>query len=164
MSTMTAARVAPRPASTTSRVVPRPTRLRVVDATPKHQSHTGFVLLCFALVLGGLMSGLLLNTARAEGSFVLSDLRSQTTTLHDTKVTIQAELSEHRSPATLAQRADRLGMVPSPSTAVLRLSDGSVIGVAAVVEGTDRLTVDTSSVGTSTERAGTGTEDATKEG
>jgi len=33
-------------------------------------------------------------------------------------------------------------MVPSPSTAILRLSDHSLVGVAATVDGNKTLTVD----------------------
>lgn len=169
MSQMTAARVAPRPAGTPSRAgAVRPTRLRVVDAAPTHRSHTGFVLLCAVLVIAGLMTALVLNTARAEGSFTLSDLRSTTTQLHDTKVTLQAELADHRSPQTLAARAAGLGMAPSPSTAVLRLSDSTVIGVADVAQAPPPPTVAPSSEATRA-AAGAGpaaarTEDATEEG
>ncbi|QDO88303.1 hypothetical protein FNH13_08065 [Ornithinimicrobium ciconiae] len=135
MSQMTLARTAPK-------VAPRArAALRVVDATPKTQSHTGFVLLCMALVVLGLLSALLLNTARAESSFTLADLRKEQTLLHDTRVTLEAELSAKRSPETLAVEAERLGLVPSPSTAVLRLSDNTVLGVAASVDAQDSFTV-----------------------
>lgn len=138
MSLMTVAR----PAFRTSRTAPAPrARLRVVDATPKTQSHAGFVVLCIGLVVAGLLSALMLNIQRAESSFVLSDLRAEQTQLHDTRVTLEAELSMKRSPETLAVEAERLGLVPSPSTAVLRLSDKEVLGVAAQVDPTDSFTV-----------------------
>lgn len=141
MSQMTAARPLTR-ARTAPKVAPRQrARLRVVDAAPTTQSHTGFVILCIALVVAGLLSALLLNTARAESSFTLSDLRSEQTRLHDTRVTLEAELSARRSPESLAVEADRLGLVPSPSTAVLRLSDNQVLGVAASVDPLDSFTV-----------------------
>ncbi|WP_154402248.1 hypothetical protein [Ornithinimicrobium cavernae] len=138
MSQMTIAR-ATRPAR--ARTAPQRPTLRVVDASPKVQSHTGFVVLCLALVVGGLLSALLLNTARAESSFTLSDLRAEQTRLHDTRITLEAELSQARSPETLATAATDLGLVPSPSTAVLRLSDNQVLGVAAQVDPTDSFTV-----------------------
>ena len=143
MSQMTVARAIARPARTARpSAAPRQRpRLRVVDAAPAIQSHTGFVVLCIALVLGGLLAGLLLNTARAESSFNLSDLNKQQTRLHDTKVTLAAELSAKESPEALAVEAERLGLVPSPSTAVLRLSDHTVLGVAASVDPTDSFTV-----------------------
>lgn len=140
MSQMTLARTAPKVAPR-ARTAPRRPALRVVDATPQARSHTGFVVLCIALVVLGLLSALLLNTARAESSFTLSDLRKEQTVLHDTRVTLEAELSHKRSPETLAVEAERLGLVPSPSTAVLRLSDNTVLGVAASVDPSDSFTV-----------------------
>lgn len=101
------------------------------------------MLLCLALVVAGLLSALLLNTARAESSFVLSDLKAETTRLHDQRVTLEAELAMEQSPDQLAKKANRLGMEPSPSTAVLRLSDGAVIGVAAGVQDGRPFTVAT---------------------
>lgn len=136
MSQMTVARAITRPSAPRQRA-----RLRVVDAAPTTQSHTGFVVLCIALVVAGLLGALLLNTARAESSFTLSDLRQEQTVLHDTRVTLEAELSHKRSPETLAVEAEALGLVPSPSTAVLRLSDHTVLGVAASVDPTDSFTV-----------------------
>lgn len=138
MSQMAVARTAraARPAAPRQRAA-----LRVVDAAPATRSHAGFVVLCLALVVAGLLSALLLNTARAESSFTLSDLRAQQTELHDTRVTLEAQLSEQRSPEALAAAAEDLGLVPSPSTAVLRLSDNQVLGVAAQVDPADSRTV-----------------------
>lgn len=138
MSQMAVARTArvARPAAPRKRAA-----LRVVDAAPTTRSHAGFVVLCLALVVAGLLSALLLNTARAESSFTLSDLSSEQTQLHDTRVTLEAELSQQRSPETLAAAAEDLGLVASPSTAVLRLSDNQVLGVAAQVDPADSSTV-----------------------
>jgi len=128
--------------STRTRPAPRKRpALQVVDAAPRARSHTGFVILCLALVVGGLLSALLLNTARAEGSFTLSSLATQQTRLHDTRITLEAELSKVQSPEHLAEAAEDLGLVSSPSTAVLRLSDNTVLGVAAQVDPADSRTV-----------------------
>lgn len=153
MSQMAVARTARslRTGARTTTTARRRAALRVVDATPKTQSHTGFVLLCITLVVGGLLGALMLNIARAESSFTLSDLRREQTQLHDTRVTLEAELSQKRSPETLAVAAEDLGLVPSPSTAVLRLSDNQVLGVAAQVDPADSRTVVTPFV-TSAER------------
>lgn len=153
MSQSTLARVAPRGATArtgragSARSAPgtRQARLRLVDAAPSRQGNTGFALLCIGLVLGGLMCALMLNMARGEGSFTLGALRAEQTRLHDERVTLEAQLADLRSPDTLADKAKDLGLVPSPSTAVLRLSDGAVLGVAAGVDGNDTFTVETSS-------------------
>ncbi|WP_228387099.1 hypothetical protein, partial [Ornithinicoccus halotolerans] len=125
---------------------PRRERLRLVDALPQRQSATGFAVLCIALLGGALIAALLLNTWRAEASFVASDLRAEATELHDTRVTLEEAVARTTSPANLAAEAEELGLQPSPSTAVLRLSDGAVLGVAATVTEEGPLTVDTSSV------------------
>ncbi|GAA1142204.1 hypothetical protein [Ornithinicoccus hortensis] len=176
MSQMTAARAprgavrasragAARPAPGNRQTTQRP-RLRIVDAAPRRQGNTGFALLCIALVLGGLMAALMLNMARGEGAFTLGALTAEQTRLHDERVTLEAELSVLSSPETIAKEADKLGMVPSPSTAVLRLSDGAVLGVAAGVDGNQTFTVVTSSTTDETtsgsdaeEGAGSGTTD-----
>ncbi len=151
MSQMTATatatvRVAPRPLRT-PRTPTRP-RLRVVHAAPVQGSHVGYGMLCAGLVICGLLMMLVLNTVRAEGSFVLSDLRAEQARLDARQVTLESELALLRSPDNLARRAEGLGMVPSPSTAVLRLSDGVVLGVAAGVEGDRPFTVDLPAPGT----------------
>lgn len=121
-------------------------RAQVVDAAPA-TSHTGFRLLCLLVVLAACAAVLLLNTARAEGSYTLARLAAEQTQLHDTRVTLEAELSDLRSAETLAENARRLKMVPSTSTATLRLSDGSITGVASKVEGTRTITVDLPATG-----------------
>lgn len=155
MSQMTAARAPRGAAARTARTgtarpspgtrQPQRPRLRIVDAAPKRQGNTGFALLCIALVLGGLMAALMLNMARGEGAFTLGALTAEQTRLHDERVTLEAELNTLSSPETIAAEAEKLGMVPSPSTAVLRLSDGAVLGVAAGVDGNQTFTVETSS-------------------
>ncbi len=137
MSQLTLARDLPhgfRPRIRPGALTPRPTRLRVVNAMSRDHNHSAFALLCLALVLAGLLSALMLNMARAESSYVLGDLRGQSTELHDQRVTLQAELAGVSSPEALARQAQELGLVPSPSTAVLRLSDGRMLGVASAVD------------------------------
>ena len=121
-------------------------RTRVVDAAPA-VAHAGFRVLCLLVVLGAFASVLLLNTARAEGSYILSRLGSEATALHDQKVTLEAELANLESAETLAENARRLKMVPSTSTATLRLSDGAITGVASKVDGGRAITVDLPATG-----------------
>lgn len=125
-------------------------RTKVVDAAPA-TAHTGFRILCLLIVVAAFTAVLLLNTARAEGSYVLSRLAAEQTTLHDTRVTLQAELDNLESAETLADNARKLKMVPSTSTATLRLSDGSITGVASKVDGNRTITVDLPSTGVATD-------------
>ncbi|WP_122260588.1 hypothetical protein [Ornithinimicrobium cerasi] len=121
-------------------------RTRVQDAAPA-AGHTGFMVMCLLLVMATFTAVLLLNTSRAEGSYVMSRLTVEQTALHDTKVTLQAELADLESSESLAAAARKLKMVPSTSTATLRLSDGSLTGVASKVDGGRTLTVDLPSTG-----------------
>ena len=130
MSQMTsAARVAARPlhrptTTTTS------TRLRVVTGAPPHHGGAAFGIICATLLAAGLIGLLLLNTALAQGSFTLHDLRATSDRLTDTENALTQSLQSSQSPANLAASAARMGMVPAQSVAFLRLSDGRVIGVA----------------------------------
>ncbi|MGB3257051.1 MAG: hypothetical protein WBG89_10560 [Ornithinimicrobium sp.] len=144
MSQMTASapRYAPDPTRARGRRVSGATPLRVVHAAPKTVTHVWFAMMLGALIIGGLLVMLMLNMARAEGSFVLSDLRSEHATLEAERATLESELADASSPASLAKKAESLGMVASPSTATVRLSDHAVSGVAAVVEDGKTFTVD----------------------
>ena len=127
MSQMTsAARAGARPLHRPIAATPR---LRVVTgATPRQGA--AFGIICVTLLAAGLIGLLLLNTALAQGSFTLHDLRATSGRLVDTEDVLTQSLEASKSPASLAARAAKMGMVPSQSAAFLRLSDGRVIGVA----------------------------------
>lgn len=133
------------------RALARPTaradrRTRVQDAAPT-AGHAGFVALCLLIVMATFTAVLLLNTARAEGSYVMARLGAQSTELHDTRVTLQTRLAELESSENLAKEARRLKMVPTTSTATLHLSDGALTGVASMVDGNRTITVDLPATG-----------------
>lgn len=135
-----AARLDPRPVREAAR--PSRPRLRVVHSAPLPATHMGYGMLCAALALGGLLLMLVLNTARAEGSFELGSLQSTTSELSARQVSLQSELATRRAPDSLAAQATDLGLVPSPSTAVLRLSDAHVLGVAGGTQAGRAFTVE----------------------
>lgn len=129
MSQQTAtARVASR--APARRVAAPPQPLRVVPAAVGHPGNGVFAALCMTLLCAGLFGLLMLNTAMAEGSFTLHNLQSTSGELADTQDALTQAIDAQRSPANLAARATRLGMVPADSAAFLRLSDGKVLGVA----------------------------------
>ena len=109
---------------------PRPS-LRVVAAPVAEHGRTVFVLACLALLVGGLITLLLINTALAQGSFRLHELSSNSRQLADQSQALNEDIAGQASPGRLSQRAAGLGMVPSGSVAFLRLSDGKVLGVAS---------------------------------
>jgi hypothetical protein len=99
------------------------------------------------LLTAGLVALLMLNTAMAEGSFTLNNLQSTSGELADTQEALSQSIDAQSSPAALAARAARLGMVPADSAAFLRLSDGKVLGVASVAKPDPGFTVVTAPQG-----------------
>jgi len=117
-----------------SRVLNRPSTpvpgLRVVTGAPLRRGSAAFGIICATLLAVGLVGLLLLNTVLAQGSFTLHDLRATSDQLSDTQGALTQSLAASKSPASLATRATRMGMLPGGSAAFLRLSDGKVVGVA----------------------------------
>lgn len=111
-----------------------PQKLRVVPGAAGHPGNGLFAALCMALLVGGLLVLLMLNTSMAEGSFTLHRLQATSGELTDTEDALTQAIDAQRSPANLAARAAGLGMVPADSAAFLRLRDGAVLGVAKPAE------------------------------
>ncbi|WP_405680042.1 MULTISPECIES: hypothetical protein [unclassified Streptomyces] len=92
-----------------------------------------FVLLVVALLAGGLISLLLLNSALNEGSFQLSKLKKETTALTDEEQALQRDVDGYSAPDALQRRAQELGLVPGGSPVFIG-PDGKVAGSAAAAE------------------------------
>ncbi|MFD9269019.1 hypothetical protein ACFWB1_30795 [Streptomyces goshikiensis] len=89
-----------------------------------------FVLLVVALLGGGLISLLLLNSALNEGSFQLTKLKRETTALTDEEQALQRDVDGYSAPDALQRRAHELGLVPGGSPVFIG-PDGKVAGSAA---------------------------------
>ncbi|MFJ6795754.1 hypothetical protein [Streptomyces sp. NPDC091268] len=104
---------------------------RALAGTPAGQAaRTPFVLLVVALLGGGLISLLLLNSALNQGSFQLSKLKKETTTLTDEEQALQRDVDGHSAPDALQRRAQELGLVPGGSPVFIG-PDGKVTGTAS---------------------------------
>jgi hypothetical protein len=90
-----------------------------------------FVLLCISILAAALLGALLLNTSMARGAYEAHDLTRQLASLARGEQGLSTALDAKASPAELAAAAQALGMVPAPSLAFLRLSDGAVLGTPA---------------------------------
>ncbi len=123
---------------------PTPRRLRVV-APPVAEGNGVFLALCVALVLGGFVGVLVLNTAMAKGSYTMRDLQHRSDELSDTRDDLQHALDAVSGPGPLASQARALGMVPAETPAFLRLSDGKVVGVAQKARADETFSVVTES-------------------
>ncbi|MCX5382962.1 septum formation initiator [Streptomyces sp. NBC_00083] len=95
---------------------------------PNSAARTPFVLLVVALLGGGLITLLVLNSALNAGSFKLSEYRRQTTELTDEQQALQRDVDDLSAPDALARRAGDLGMVPGGNPVFLG-PDGTVKGV-----------------------------------
>ncbi|MGW4891162.1 FtsB family cell division protein [Kitasatospora sp. NPDC004240] len=84
-------------------------------------------MLVVLLLAAGLLGLLALNTALNEGSFELSRLQRQTTTLTDEQQGLQHQIDQGAAPDALERRARELGMVPGGGMAFLQ-PDGTVVG------------------------------------
>ncbi|MBR7744411.1 hypothetical protein KC207_14040 [Phycicoccus sp. BSK3Z-2] len=133
-----AVRTGPRSAPRRSAAPPR--RLRVVAPQPA-EGNALFVALCVALVLGGFVGVLLLNTAMAKGSYTMRELQHRSEELTDTQDDLRHDLDAVSGPGPLAREARALGMVPAATPAFLRLSDGEVLGVARKANADKSFTV-----------------------
>lgn len=116
--------------------------LRVVREQPSH-GQPGFMAMCLAILMAGLLGALMLNTAMAKGSFVLGDLHDTSNELAAAEEELSHAINAQSAPAELAKRALAMGMVPSETAAFLRLSDGKVLGVAEGAEAQKEFTVAT---------------------
>jgi len=90
----------------------RTTSLSVVPRRRPKAARGAFVLLIIALLIGGLMTLLLLNTALAQDAFVVQNLQQQHNQLDDREQQLKQQLATLESPVSLAARARALGMVP----------------------------------------------------
>ncbi|WP_328995035.1 hypothetical protein OG394_10885 [Kribbella sp. NBC_01245] len=108
-----------------------PPRLRVVHGAPFRPPRMPFVLFVVALLAGGLIGLLLLNTELQRGTFQITSLQAETSQLRDNQEALERQVRTLESPQNLADRALRMGMVPNPNPVFLRLSDGKVLGVPA---------------------------------
>ena len=147
-SPLVSAPAAPRVASR-RRGVPRAAQLAPLRVVPAAIRRTGggvFAVLCITLLAAGLVALLMMNTALASGIYQMKDLQATSGTLTDQQEQLTQVVDDLRSPRNLADRAQQLGMVPAKSMAFVRISDGSVIGVAQPAKDDQRLNVVTSPV------------------
>ncbi|MET9608356.1 septum formation initiator family protein [Streptomyces sp. NPDC006512] len=100
---------------------------------PGQAARMPFVLLVVALLGGGLISLLLLNSALNEGSFQLSNLKKETTALTDEEQALQRDVDGYSAPDALQRRAHELGLVPGGSPVFIG-PDGKVAGTVSTAE------------------------------
>ncbi|TWE13246.1 hypothetical protein [Rudaeicoccus suwonensis] len=147
MSQMTASARTARPVRLPARPAPvaatRP-RLHAVPTAeaPEHRG-VGFVLLCVVLLAGGLISLLVLNTDRAQQSFVIANLQARSASLADVQQELSSNVDLLGSPENLARRATAMGLGPAKQVRYVDRATGKVLGVANNAGTGSPFTVDT---------------------
>jgi cell division protein FtsB len=91
------------------------------------ESRTRFVFLVVALLGGGLLCLLLVNTILATGAFQITGLQQGNVSLTQRVQALQSKIAAEEAPAALAQRARALGMVEPPLLHFLDLKKGRII-------------------------------------
>lgn len=118
-------------AGASARLVTEPLRaasLRLVPAPGRRAPRAAFVALVLGVLAVGLLGLLLLTTQMQQRAFTLFDLQNQVDTLNEQRQTLQTALAQKESPASLAESARLLGMVPNQSPAFLDLQTGTIRG------------------------------------
>ncbi|MFC0545181.1 septum formation initiator [Kutzneria chonburiensis] len=116
----------------------------------KSASRTPFVLLVMALLAAGVMATLFLSISAVSDSYRLEDAKKKTTDLTSRVEQLKADVAKGESPEVLYDEARRLGMVPAPDPARIKVNqDGSVNVTGSAVAATTTTTPPPSSSSTS---------------
>ena len=106
--------------------------LRVVAPPRAERASRGvFVLIVIALLAGGFLTNLLINTSMAQGAFRIGDLQQEATRLTEAQAVLREQVAALSAPTVLETKARALGMVPTDSPVFLSVPDGRVIGQPA---------------------------------
>ena len=110
------------------RRAPAPAPLRVIPSSIARSGNGAFAALCIALLVGGLIALLLLNTALAQGSLALGGLQRESARLDDTSSNLHEQIDAASATGALARSASELGMVRMNTRGYIDLRTGKVTG------------------------------------
>ena len=97
--------------------------------SPRRTASRGtFVSINAAILVGGLLCLLLINTSLAQGAFEVSGLQRELQSLQEEQTALAEGIAQRSSPIALARAASDLGMVRIRRAAFLRIDDGRIIG------------------------------------
>lgn len=117
-----------RPLPTPAPDGPRASRLHVVRPPVRSRTRTPFVVTCMSVLVASLLGTLVLNTAMAQGEYERAALQARLVESAQVQESLVVDLERRSSPAHIEAAARALGMVPSPGSGYLRLSDGVLLG------------------------------------
>lgn len=102
--------------------------LQLVAPVRARASRTPFVVVVMTVLTAGLSGLILISTVLQSQSFELSRLQQQSSELTTEHDALAATVSRQQSPASIADAALTLGMVPSATPVFLDLARGAVVG------------------------------------
>jgi hypothetical protein len=123
-----------RRAQRTRRLTGALTQLKV-ERRPGSAGRATFVILVMALLVGGVVATLWFATQATADAYKLEQAKYATNQLQVRVGKLQQQVAQQDSPPSLAQRAQRLGMIPAPDPAHIVVGpDGkaTVIGTPSV--------------------------------
>ncbi|MFT3969279.1 MAG: hypothetical protein QM695_03120 [Micropruina sp.] len=109
--------------------------LREVRRPQRTMASIPFVLSLGVLLVLGMVGLLLLNTSLQEQAFAVRDQQKAATQLGYRMAALETEVTQARSSAGLAAAAAKLGMVPNPYPAYLKLPGGQIVGDPTAMTG-----------------------------
>jgi cell division protein FtsL len=84
-------------------------------------------LLLVGLLGGALISLLVISTTLAEGSFQITSLQQQNTSLARQEQLLTQQVAQASSPAQIAQEAEQLGMRQDPNLRFINVKTGKIV-------------------------------------
>jgi hypothetical protein len=98
-------------------------------------ARTPFIVFVTALLAGGLICLLVINTILATGSYQITRLQQAQTVRAEQVQALKQQVAEESAPSVIAKRARQLGMVEPPLTRFLNLNTGRIIRQPATERG-----------------------------
>ena len=98
-------------------------------------ARTPFIVFVTALLGGGLICLLVINTILATGSYQITSLQQAQAVRVQQVQTLKQQVAEDSAPSMIAKRARQLGMTDPPLTKFLDLKSGRIIRQPATEPG-----------------------------
>jgi hypothetical protein len=98
-------------------------------------ARTPFIVFVTALLGGGLICLLVINTILATGSYQITSLQQAQAARAQQVAALKQQVAEDSAPSVIAKRARQLGMVDPPLTKFLNLKTGRIIHQPATEPG-----------------------------
>lgn len=114
--------------------VARERALRLVAPARARVRRAPFVVVLVAILSAGLVGLVVTNTALQDQAFRLAELQREANSLAIQQQQLEYEADRLANPASLAQAAAELGMVPNAVPVFLQPSTGEIIGVPTPAE------------------------------